>query len=199
MHKTMRAEFFNDHQREFATIGQLQASLDLWVAEYNTERPHQSCGGRPPAERFALAERSIVAVEVDEPAVVASSTRNEQPLPAGVTRWVNSRGQISLAGFPYAVGATFSGEPVEVVVTGGLVQVLHRGVLVATHAQRMRPDQADRGPRAPRIPTQRRARDADRDPQSRQQGCRQLRRVGVRVRAALEVRGSDPAQLAEAD
>ena len=46
---------------------ELQAALDGWVVEYNTERPHQSCGGRPPAERFALAERSIVAVDVDEP------------------------------------------------------------------------------------------------------------------------------------
>jgi transposase InsO family protein len=37
LHKTMRAEFFNDHQREFAAIAQLQAALDGWVAEYNTE------------------------------------------------------------------------------------------------------------------------------------------------------------------
>jgi hypothetical protein len=48
------------------------------------------------------------------------------------------------------VGATFSDEPVEAIVTGGLVQILHGGVLVATHAQRLRRDQADRGPRAPR-------------------------------------------------
>lgn len=159
LHKTMRAEFFNDHQREFATIAELQGALDSWVAEYNTERPHQSCGGRPPAERFALAERSIVAVEVDEEPVRASRA-HDVDRPAGVSRWVNTRGMISLAGFPYSVGATFSGEPVEAVVTGGLVQILHRGVLVATHAQRVRPDQADRGPRAPRVPTQRRARDA---------------------------------------
>src|SRR5205085_2204722 len=46
---------------------------------------------------------------------------------------------------------------VEVVVTGGLVEVLHAGVLVATHAQRLKPDQADRAPRAT---VQRRARDA---------------------------------------
>lgn len=159
LHKTMRAEFFNDHQRQFATIRELQAALDLWVAEYNTERPHQSCGGRPPAERFALADRSILAVDVDEPTVRAPRA-DDSARPAGVTRWVNARGQISLAGFPYAVGATFSGEPVEAVVTGGLVQILHRGVLVATHAQRMRPDQVDRGPRVRRVPTQRRARDA---------------------------------------
>jgi transposase InsO family protein len=55
LHKTMRAEFFTDHQGEFATIRELQAALDSWVVEYKTERPHQSCGGRPPAERFALA------------------------------------------------------------------------------------------------------------------------------------------------
>ena len=68
--------------------------------------------------------------------------------PAGVSRWVNAHGKISLAGFSYGVGATYAGEPVEVVVTGGLVDILHAGVVVATHAQRLRPDQADRAPRA---------------------------------------------------
>ena len=48
----------------------------------------------------------------------------------------------------------FSGR---VVAVGGLVDILHAGVVVATHAQRMREDQADRLPRAP---VARRARDA---------------------------------------
>ena len=56
------------HDHRHATVEELQAALDTWVVEYNTERPHRSCGGRPPAERFTLAERSIVAV--DEPTVV---------------------------------------------------------------------------------------------------------------------------------
>ena len=42
-------------------------------------------------------------------------------------------------------------------VAGGLVDILHAGVVVATHAQRLRGDQADRRPRA-RVA--RRARDA---------------------------------------
>ena len=67
------------------------------------------------------------------------SPRGAGPRPGGVSRWVDARGQISLAGFSYAVGATFAGEPVEVVVTNGLVEVLHAGVLVATHAQRLPP------------------------------------------------------------
>ena len=57
----MRAEFFEQRTGQFATFAELQAALDTWVIEYNTARPHQSCGGWPPAERFALAERSIAA------------------------------------------------------------------------------------------------------------------------------------------
>jgi hypothetical protein len=42
-------------------------------------------------------------------------------------------------------------------VAGGLVDILHAGVVVATHAQRIREDQAGR---LPRTPAARRARDA---------------------------------------
>jgi hypothetical protein len=61
---------------------------------------------------------------------------------------VNAHGKISLAGFSYAVGTTYAGEPVEFVVAGGLVDILHAGMVVATHVQRLRGDQADRAPRA---------------------------------------------------
>ena len=77
--------------------------------------------------------------------------------PFRASRWVNAHSTISLAGFSYAVGASYAGEPVEVVVAGGLVDIVHAGVVVATHAQRFRADQADRAPRA-RV--SRRARDA---------------------------------------
>jgi len=110
-------------------------------------RPHQSCGGRPPAGRFALADRSLAA---DDSAAASPPAARPAPgqRPAGVSRWVDARGKISLAGFSYAVGATYAGEPVEVVVAGGLVDILHAGVVVATHVQRLRDDQADRAPRA---------------------------------------------------
>ena len=159
LHKTMRAEFFTPKDGTFATVEELQAALDCWVGEYNTARPHQSCGGRPPAERFRLADRSLIP---DESAVASAPQAPPRPgaavrRPAGVSRWVNANGKISLTGFSYHVGATWAGEPVEVVVCGGLVDILHAGVVVATHAQRMREDQADRLPRAP---VTRRARDA---------------------------------------
>ena len=50
-------------------------------------------------------------------------------------------GKISLAGFSYAVGASYAGEPVEVVAVGGLAGILHAGMVVASHAQRLREDQ----------------------------------------------------------
>jgi transposase InsO family protein len=154
LHKTMRAEFFRAADGQHVTLGELQAALDAWVADYNTARPHQSCGGRPPAERFRLAGRNRDAVEAGPaPAVPAAAVRR----PAGVSRWVNAHGKISLGGFTCAAGASYAGEPVEVVVAGGLVDIIHAGVVIATHAQRFRPDQADRAPRA-RVA--RRARDA---------------------------------------
>jgi hypothetical protein len=110
-------------------------------------RPHQSCGGRPPAERFALANQDLTA---DSSAVAAGPAPRLAAgrRPAGVSRWVNAHGKISLAGFSYFVGATYAGEPVEVVTAGGLVDILHAGVVVAMHVQRLRADQADRAPRA---------------------------------------------------
>jgi hypothetical protein len=153
----MRAEFFTPKDRVFATVAELQEALDAWVAEYNTARPHQSCGGQPPIERFRLANRSLTAdtTAAAGPALTPGLAVGKRP--AGVSRWVNANGKISLAGFSYHVGATYAGEPVEVIVTGGLVDILHAGVVVATHAQRIREDQADRLPRAQ---VARRARDA---------------------------------------
>jgi transposase InsO family protein len=157
LHKTMRGEFFTSRDGTFATIGELQAALDGWVIEYNTTRPHQSCGGRPPAERFRLVDRSITPDDSAAQQPSAASAAAPAMRPAGVSRWVNTHGKISLAGFSYHVGATYAGEPVEVVASKGLVDILHAGVVVATHVQRLREDQAGRAPRAP---VQRRVRDA---------------------------------------
>jgi transposase InsO family protein len=158
LHKTMRAEFFRRHEREFATIADLQAALDGWVVDYNTERPHQSLGMRPPAQRFRLAGgEKVLAVAASgaaesDPPIAAKSSHSRAP---GVSRWVDQAGNVSVAGFRYSVGRVFAGEPVEVVATGGLIEILHAGVLVATHVQRRHPD-AGRTEREP--VTQRRAR-----------------------------------------
>jgi len=55
-----------------------------------------------------------------------------------VTRWVDANGRIRVAKHAYKVGRTFAGELVEVVVSGGLVEIFHRQALIATHVQRGR-------------------------------------------------------------
>jgi transposase InsO family protein len=154
LHKTMRKEFFRAHDRQFPAIEAAQAALDAWVEQYNTVRPHQGAGMRPPAERFALAGPAVVAASDGGDPVRLPRQAGQRP--PGVTRWVNQQGTISLAGFTYRAGPVFAGELVEVVCTRGLVEILHRGVLVATHVQRTRPArpagiprvQAARRPRA---------------------------------------------------
>ena len=66
-HKTIRAEFLRVHDRRHATVEALQAALDAWVEEYNTVRPHQALGMRPPIERFQLAAPGPAWRHVVEP------------------------------------------------------------------------------------------------------------------------------------
>ena len=145
LHKTMRAEFFDEHDRQWDTIADAQAALDAWVEQYNTERPHRSLGGRTPAERFALRGPDQVALDeasTDGSVVEATGTASP-PHRAGVSRWVDQSGSISLGGASYRVGSAFAGQQVQAVARGGLVEIFHAGVLIATHVQRTKtPDHA---------------------------------------------------------
>jgi hypothetical protein len=155
-HKTMRSDFLVDHDRVHHSIAELQEALDTWVAEYNTKRPHQSLGDRPPIERFALApaHRTADLEMPDVPDEVALSQR-----PPGVNRWVDQRGSIGLAGLRYRVGATFAGESVEVVVRAGLVEILHAASSSLPTPSGAGPttDLAPNAQRGPDVPVRRRA------------------------------------------
>jgi transposase InsO family protein len=141
-HKTMRAEFLAEHDYRHATIADLQAALDAWVDHYNTERPHQALGMRPPIERFQLAAGPGVETILEPSAVPAAPpTAVVEPSPRvvrqpGVQRWVDQHGVISLGGFRYRVPIVLAGEPVEAVAAEHLVRIFHREVLVAEHVQR---------------------------------------------------------------
>lgn len=159
-HRTLRKEFFGPNDYRFATIAEAQAALDAWVAEYNHDRPNQAIGDRPPAERFAMVGAGLEAaeeIEDDE-----AEALELEPRPTGVRRWVNAAGKISLAGISYPVGRVFAGEAVEVVCLAGLVEIVHDGVVVATHAQRQRPESA--GKSLPTRPRAGRVRSATRGP-----------------------------------
>lgn len=123
-HKTLRREFLNG--KVFNDIADAQAQLDQWVHEYNFERRHQGIGDVVPWERFRLA--------------IAEPTDPIEPVEEPTTsRRVGKTGKISFAAQLYPVGVWLAGETVEVSVANGLVSIHHRGVLVATHAQRHQP------------------------------------------------------------
>ncbi len=135
-HKTLKKDFLAG--KTFESLDEAQKAIDGWVVEYNTERPHQGIGSVPPIRRFELAvtEPFEVIAGEDQPAdpVVEVAERR-------VTRRVGQGGRISLATFHYHVGRWLAGETVDVVVTvDGLVEISHRGVLVATHAVRHPPE-----------------------------------------------------------
>ena len=121
-HRTLRAEFFGPNDYTFETLAEAQAALDAWVVGYNTERPHQSIGMVPPLERFRLAAHRLEAVDgaPDEPA----ARPVESPRPAGVMRWVDASGHVSVGKVRYKAGRVFAGEPVEVVCQRGLIELV---------------------------------------------------------------------------
>ena len=129
-----------------------QAQLGAWVRHYNFERRHQGIGDVVPWERFRLAIEDNPADR--KPAGPAPPLR--APTEVTATRKVSRSGKISFAAQPYPVGVWLTGETVEVAVDAGLVTISHRGVVVATHAQRHQPDKQakalKRKPRAPRSP-----------------------------------------------
>jgi transposase InsO family protein len=138
-HKTLKKDFLAG--KTFETLEEAQKAIDGWVVEYNTERPHQGIGGVPPVRRFELAvtEPFEVLTGEDEPPDPVSVEVVAEP--RRVTRNVGRDGRISLATFRYHVGRWLAGETVDVVITvDGLVEITHRGVLVATHARQHQPE-----------------------------------------------------------
>src|SRR5262249_28864927 len=123
-HKTLREEFLDG--TVFASLADAQAQLDVWVQYYNLERPHQSLGRVPPIERFKLA------APAEAPA--RPLDRDGEPVGVATTRRVSVSGTISFATATYKAGGWLAGQQVQIVCDGGLVQLWHRGGLVAPHA-----------------------------------------------------------------
>jgi hypothetical protein len=86
----------------------------------------------PPIERFQFA-----AVTPAPAAPLDDVVADDEPV---TTRRVSATGTISFAAVRYKAGAWLAGQTVEVVCEAGLVQLHHRGVLVATHARKHAPE-----------------------------------------------------------
>ena len=79
LHQTLQRELLDVHG-PFKSIEALQAALDVWREEYNTDRPHQSLAMAFPASRFTPASLSL---ELRIPAQLTAGTgQPESPPPA---------------------------------------------------------------------------------------------------------------------
>lgn len=138
-HKTLKKDFLAG--KVFESVEEAQEAIDGWMVEYNTERPHQGIGMVPPIRRFELAvpERFAVVTSEHHPPDHEEIVVVEEP--RRVTRKVGQGGRISLVTFQYHVGRWLAGETVDVEVTvDGLIEISHRGVLVASHAKQHPPE-----------------------------------------------------------
>jgi transposase InsO family protein len=138
LHKTMRKEFFS--LNTFDTLEHMQAALDAWVDEYNTNREHQAIGDVPPIRRFELARTprlEVIDGEIEPHA-------EQEPVKKFVTRRVDDKGRISILEHRYHVGRYLAGQSVSVTVEGGLLNIAHNGVVVATHARRHKQENDER-------------------------------------------------------
>ena len=79
LHQSLQDELLDVHG-PFASLAALQAALDAWREEYNTDRPHQSLDMAFPASRFAPAV-SPLPLRVPPQLATAGARQAEQPEP----------------------------------------------------------------------------------------------------------------------
>lgn len=125
-HGTLRRECLAG--QVFADLPTAQAVIDAWVAEYNTDRPHQAIGRATPAERFAVRPAATAPALPAELTAIEDRRCGED----WVTRTVAANGIISVAWQVLSVGKHHGGEIVDVHVTDRLLEVWSGNDLVKT-------------------------------------------------------------------
>ena len=125
-HQSVRREFLAD--RTFPSLEVAQAELDAWVADYNTNRPHQALEMATPAQRFRLAP--VAKDDVSIPVDAAEDHAGQW-----VLRRVASNGVISVDDQMFSVGNAFKAELVDVFVDETTIQVWSKNHLIKTVAR----------------------------------------------------------------
>jgi hypothetical protein len=100
-----RKEFLSERNRRHARIADAQAVLDDWVPSRTSTQP-PAPGDRPRNECPALAavNRAVAAALSEVEAAAPDPTAPAGPL--GASRLLDQRGKVSVAGFPYRIGAS---------------------------------------------------------------------------------------------
>ncbi len=125
-HQSVRKEFLAD--RTFPSLEDAQKELDAWVADYNTNRPHQALEMATPAQRFRLVP------EAKDPSSVPVFSEEDQR-GQWVLRRVGSNGVMSVDNQMFSVGNAFKGQLVDAFVDDTTIQVWHQNHLIKTVAR----------------------------------------------------------------
>jgi transposase InsO family protein len=126
-HKTLRAELLTG--RRFDSLAQAQQAVDAWVADYNTQRPHQGIAMAVPASRFqppSAATTPVLAVQPRQPLTIG---------PIEVTRRVSASGLVGVCYQQVSAGRHLAGQIVTVRLHPSVLQVFFAGQLIRTVAR----------------------------------------------------------------
>ena len=125
-HQSLRKEFLAD--RTFTSFDAAQDALDVWVLDYNTQRPHQALEMATPADRFRLQP-------IAKDASLVPTESADDHAGQWVLRRVASNGVVSVDNQMFSVGNAYKGVLVDAFVDDTTIQIWSQNHLVKTVAR----------------------------------------------------------------
>ena len=126
-HRSLRAEFLSNRP-PFPNLRTAQQALDEWVADYNTNRPHQALKMDTPAQRFHAG----APASPPSNSATAATDRGGQDW---VSRRVCANGIVCVSWQQVCIGRHYAGERCDVHVDGELLRFWVGDELVKTAAR----------------------------------------------------------------
>ena len=154
LHQSLQNELLNE-RGPFESIEALQAALDAWRQEYNTDRPHQSLGMAFPASRFTTAQVSPLELRVParqgltrpdepgttttarEPAAALRATTEPSLVALEADRIVPPSGNLWIGGQQVWLGPALAGRQIIIWVDESSLHVLLDGARLKTLPSRL--------------------------------------------------------------
>lgn len=127
-HRSLRAEFLST-AAPFRDLKTAQQALDVWVCDYNINRPHQSLKMATPAQRFTAS------APVAAPSPSNAARQHQRDGSDWVSRTVTTNGVVCVSWQQVSVGRHHAGACCDVHVDGDLLRFWIGDNLVKTAAR----------------------------------------------------------------
>jgi hypothetical protein len=146
LHQSLQNELLSDHG-PFETLEDLQAALDAWRQDYNTDRPHQSLGMAFPASRFGPAvseldlrvpaRQGIVCAGTGQASADCAPDREPSRVALEIDRVVPASGNLWIGGQQVWLGPALAGKKITLWVDETTLHVLADGMRIKTLPSRL--------------------------------------------------------------